>query len=67
MKRKCKPDIFNFPIMISLCFLVTFILFCKGPKFVSDEEIERIKAKIEEDNRAIAALESKNAGKGEET
>ena len=53
--------------MISLCFLVTFILFCKGPKFVSDEEIERIKAKIEEDNRAIAALESKNAGKGEET
>merc|ERR1719225_2546927 len=31
----------------------------QGPKFVSDEEIERIKAKIEEDNRAIAALESK--------
>ena len=30
-----------------------FILI-QGPKFVSDEEIERIKAKIEEDNRAIA-------------
>ena len=35
----------------------------QGPKFVSDEEIERIKAKIEEDNRAIAALESKKEGK----
>ena len=35
----------------------------QGPKFVSDEEIERIKAKIEEDNRAIAALESKKDGK----
>ena len=34
---------------------------------MSDEEIERIKAKIEEDNRAIAALESKNAGKGKKT
>ena len=34
----------------------------QGPKFVSDEEIERIKAKIEEDNRAIAALESKKYG-----
>ena len=33
---------------------------------MSDEEIERIKAKIEEDNRAIAALESKKYGeKGE--
>jgi len=31
----------------------------QGPKFVSDEEIERIKAKIEEDNRAIAALDIK--------
>ena len=29
---------------------------------MSDEEIERIKAKIEEDNRAIAALESKKYG-----
>ena len=38
-----------------------FILI-QGPKFVSDEEIERIKAKIEEDNRAIAALESKKYG-----
>ena len=34
----------------------------KGPKFVSDEEIERIKAKIEEDNRAIAALDIKKYG-----
>merc|ERR1719394_1736966 len=33
----------------------------EGPKFVSDEEIERIKAKIEEDNKAIAALDIKNA------
>ena len=33
---------------------------CQGPKFVSDEEIERIKAKIEEDNKAIAALDIKN-------
>ena len=32
----------------------------QGPKFVSDEEIERIKAKIEEDNKAIAALDIKN-------
>jgi len=32
----------------------------EGPKFVSDEEIERIKAKIEEDNKAIAALDIKN-------
>ena len=29
---------------------------------MSDEEIERIKAKIEEDNRAIAALENKKSG-----
>ena len=36
------------------------ILDCQGPKFVSDEEIERIKAKIEEDNKAIAALDIKN-------
>ena len=35
----------------------------QGPKFVSDEEIERIKAKIEEDNRAIAALDIKKYGK----
>ena len=35
----------------------------QGPKFVTDDEIERIKAKIEEDNRAIAALESKKFGK----
>ena len=42
------------------------IFIIQGPKFVSDEEIERIKAKIEEDNRAIAALESKKYGeKGE--
>ena len=34
----------------------------QGPKFVSDEEIERIKAKIEEDNRAIAALDIKKFG-----
>ena len=27
---------------------------------MSDEEIERIKAKIEEDNKAIAALDIKN-------
>ena len=36
------------------------LLRCQGPKFVSDEEIERIKAKIEEDNKAIAALDIKN-------
>ena len=42
---------------IHVCFF-----FIQGPKFVSDEEIERIKAKIEEDNRAIAALESKKYG-----
>ena len=34
----------------------------QGPKFVTDDEIERIKAKIEEDNRAIAALENKRNG-----
>ena len=42
------------------------ICFVQGPKFVSDEEIERIKAKIEEDNRAIAALESKKYGEKRE-
>ena len=42
--------------------LSQWILLVQGPKFVSDEEIERIKAKIEEDNRAIAALESKKYG-----
>jgi hypothetical protein len=42
----------------------TFIwLLFQGPKFVSDEEIERIKAKIEEDNKAIAALDIKNERK----
>ena len=50
-------NIFNLPV-IKLTSCIT-----QGPKFVSDEEIERIKAKIEEDNRAIAALESKKAGK----
>ena len=45
---------------------ITHFYSMQGPKFVSDEEIERIKAKIEEDNRAIAALESKKYGeKGE--
>ncbi len=29
---------------------------------MTDDEIERIKAKIEEDNRAIAALENKRNG-----
>ena len=42
------------------------VCFIQGPKFVSDEEIERIKAKIEEDNRAIAALESKKYGEKNE-
>ena len=47
-------------------FLDLFFISCstlprlQGPKFVSDEEIERIKAKIEEDNKAIAALDIKN-------
>ena len=39
-----------------------FTLLFQGPKFVTDDEIERIKAKIEEDNRAIAALESNKYG-----
>ena len=42
--------------------ILHWIFVVQGPKFVSDEEIERIKAKIEEDNRAIAALESKKYG-----
>ena len=37
-----------------------YMFHSQGPKFVSDEEIERIKAKIEEDNKAIAALDIKN-------
>ena len=40
-----------------------FTLLFQGPKFVTDDEIERIKAKIEEDNRAIAALESNKYGR----
>ena len=43
-----------------ICWFETFISIFQGPKFVSDEEIERIKAKIEEDNKAIAALDIKN-------
>ena len=65
------------PNMHLVCLLVwlisdqvfVFLYFCisvfppQGPKFVSDEEIERIKAKIEEDNKAIAALDIKNERK----
>ena len=49
-----------FSFLTSFLYLAPHSPILQGPKFVSDEEIERIKAKIEEDNKAIAALDIKN-------
>ena len=55
----CVPG-WNFVNFFSFLISCSTLAYLQGPKFVSDEEIERIKAKIEEDNKAIAALDIKN-------